>query len=196
MLQPNNNHLRILQPTNDHLRTRQQAPQSEPSMHQTPLCILMTPNKNSGELFTLPGGHLLHGIRNSTGIIRNATHIIDQHNIDFVPKAAGFIHDDESRPYGLAYLVEPAHRTHVPVPINRTGPSRGELIPALPQPETSPTLELHHYTALIARIQSINYRRKQLNERRTDDSDKLPLCEAEEAFLRSFGRYIMQRVIH
>ncbi len=178
--------------TTDHLRPRQPEPQSTPSMHQTPLYILMTPEQSSGNILTLPGGRLPRGIRNSTLIVDNASHILKQHNINFSPTAAGWVHDDESREFGQAYLVEPAYHTNVPEHIDLTGSMRGELIPAAPQPEHNSQLELHHYTSLLARMQSMNFRRRQINRIRSD-AERLPLREEEEAFLRSFGRYILRR---
>lgn len=182
-----------LERTSDHEREPQRAPQSEPSMHQTPLYIFMTPEENSGNLLTLPGGALPKGLRgNTVSIIDNASHIIRTHGVDFTPKARGFVHDDESRAHGYAYLVEPAWHTATPEPADFTGEKRWDLMPASPLPNENSPLELHHWTSLLARMQHINYRRMRLNEFR-DEETKLPLREAEEAFLRSFGRHILKR---
>lgn len=181
--------------TDDHLRDRQPAPQSTPSMHQTPLYIFMTPEKHSGNLLTLPGGNLLHGVRSMTAPITDASHIIRRSGITFTPKAAGFVHDSESRDHGYAFLVEPAWHSKLPKPVDYTGSKRFELIPATPQPHPDAPVELHHWTSLLARMQHLNYRRSQLNKFR-DDESKLPLHEAEEALLRSFGRHLLNRTIH
>jgi hypothetical protein len=189
--------------TTDHLLERQHAPQSEPSPHQTPLYILMTPEKDSGNILTLPGGIIPRGIRNSAASIAdNAAHIISKYKIDFDadeggedddnPTPSAWVHDSESRQFGQARLIVAANLDSLPDHDDFTGSRRYDMIPAKPQPETYPKLELHPHTALLARIQSLNYRRTQLNERR-DSIDQLPLRKAEEAILRSFGRYLLDQ---
>lgn len=79
----------------------QRAPQSTPSMHQTPLYVLMTPELKSGELLTLPDGKLLKGIRGSVSIERNANHIVNNmkvgdRSLDFIPTAGAWIGDNKS----------------------------------------------------------------------------------------------------
>ena len=180
--------------TDDHLRAPLLAPQDTPSMHQTPLYIFMTPEKRSGNLLTLPGGNLLRGVRSMTAPEKDAAHIIRRSGIDFTPKAAGFIHDAESREHGYAFLVEPAWHSKLPKPEDYTGSKRFDLIPASPQPNPEAPLELHHWTSLLARMQHINYRRSQLNKFREEES-KLPLYKAEEALLRSFGRHLLNKTI-
>lgn len=182
----------MFEQTSDHLREPQHAPQSSPSMHQTPLHILMTPDVKSGQLLTLPGGNLPKGIRGSTSILANATHIIKKHEINFTPKAAGYIQDEDTQRHGYAFLVEPAHRT----PIHKHYRlADTDMIPASPQPDREPPLELHHWTSLLARIRSINYRHEHLNQYRTDE-EKLPLRTADEAFVRAFGKHILLRSVH
>jgi hypothetical protein len=186
----------MFQQTTDHLRERLPAPQSEPSPHQTPLYVFLTPEKDSGNIFTLPGGRIPKGLRNSTlSVTDNASRIIDAHGIDFKydedPQSGDWVHDSDSRLFGQARLIVADNDHSLPLSIDTTGSHQANLIPARPQPERDGTLELHSYRSLLARVQSLNYRREQLNER--PSGDEYPLRYAEEAFLRSFGRDLLRR---
>jgi hypothetical protein len=157
---------------------------------EKPLFVLMTPELKSGKLLTLPGGRLLHGEREQISVERNAFQIVRRTRLDFVPTAGAWISDHENGQHGEAYLVEPAWHSKPAAYRDHTNLSDTELIPATPQPHAS--LELHSHTALLARIQRINQRIKDFNEHKADE-DKVPTRIAEEAFVRAYGRFILQQ---
>lgn len=180
-----------MEQTTDHLRDRQQAPQSSPSMHQTPLYVLMTPDQHSGNLLTLPGAELLHGKRGSTSIERNAFHIVHSTQIgskalDFTPTAVAWIGDDESRKHGMAYLVERASESEkVKEKKNYAFIDLTHLEADQPLPDHELPLELHDHQTLLRRLERIC-------ALRDEDNEQAPSRDAELAFVRAYGRYILQ----
>lgn len=181
-----------MEQTTDHLRDRQPAPQSSPSMHQTPLYVLMTPDQNSGDLFTLPGGALLHGKRGSTSSIeKNAFHIIQNTRIggkalDFNPTAVAWIGDNESREHGMAYLVERASESQiVKEKKQHEFTDFRHLDPDQPLPAHNSALELHDHQTLLERLEL-------LNKLQANETKHAPSRDAELAFIRAYGKYILQ----
>ncbi|GEM_PF-1588612 len=163
----------------------QHAPQSSPSTHQTPLCVLMTPDRSAGNLFTLPNATFLKGIRNSLSIERNACQIVTKQNIpDFIPKACAWVGDEESRAYGMAFLVERAYTQPYVLPDHK---DLTNLDPSQPIPEHNSRLELHNHESLLARLEMMN--------RQHLDNESLPPRSAEEAFVRAYGHFILRSIV-
>lgn len=149
--------------TLDHQQSRKESPQQSPSMHQTPFYVFPVIEHN--KLLTLPGGELIHGLRNAvTSHERNAIQIAHQHDLTVKGRGSLILPNDDKH-IGYGYVVEPAWRTTVP-----------EFEDFSVDKHTGAhekSLELHHYHELL----------EQFNDN--------PSQRNELSLIRAFGNFIL-----
>ncbi|MFZ2836304.1 hypothetical protein D3C85_1356040 [compost metagenome] len=136
--------------------------------HQMPFFVLPTLENNN--IFTLPGGNLIRGMRNAvTSHEQNAIAIAGRHGLGV--KARGGLSlpiKPDVRAYG--FVVEPAWRTAIPEYADFTHSSAQD-------PLHHYALELHEHEALLDQLE--------------EEAKQEPVRQLDVAFVRAFGGFIL-----